>query len=138
MFIDYEPGIHYSQVQMQSGTTGINAIRIYNPIKQGVDQDPEGIFIRQWIPELCDIDQAFIHSPWQAENQMNDYPMPIVDEKIARKAAADQIYGLRKNNASHKEIAQKVISKHGSRKSGLPKTLGKKRAPNNPQRELPL
>ena len=49
LFTDYEPGIHYSQVQMQSGTTGINSIRIYNPIKQGIDQDPDGTFIRQWI-----------------------------------------------------------------------------------------
>jgi len=84
------------------------------------------------------MDQAFIHSPWQAETQMNGYPMPIVDEKLARKAAADQLYGIRKNNAHHKKIAQEIASKHGSRKSGLPKTLGKKRAPNNPQRELPL
>ena len=41
-FTDYDPGIHWPQVQMQSGTTGINAIRIYNPIKQGIDQDPQG------------------------------------------------------------------------------------------------
>ncbi len=42
MFTDYEPGIHWSQVQMQSGTTGINTIRIYNVVKQGYDQDPRG------------------------------------------------------------------------------------------------
>ena len=138
MFIDYEPGIHYSQVQMQSGTTGINAIRIYNPIKQGVDQDPKGIFIRQWIPELCNMDKAFIHFPWRAESQMNGYPTPIVDEKTARKAAADQLYGLRKNNVTHKEAAQKILRKHGSRKSGLQRTVGKKRTSSKAQGELPL
>ncbi|MDC0864720.1 FAD-binding domain-containing protein [Rickettsiaceae bacterium] len=138
LFTDYEPGIHYSQVQMQSGTTGINAIRTYNPIKQGVDQDPEGVFIRHWIPELREMDQEFIHTPWQAASQMNGYPMPIIDEKTARKAAADELYGLRKNNTTHKEVAKKIVSKHGSRKSSLPRTAGKKKIKNVFQGELPL
>ena len=85
LFTDYEPGIHYSQVQMQSGTTGINSIRIYNPIKQGIDQDPDGTFIRQWIPELKQMDTTYIHMPWQAPLALNGYPLPIVDEKVARK-----------------------------------------------------
>ena len=54
-FTDYEPGIHWSQVQMQSGVTGINAIRIYNPVKQGYTQDPHGHFIKKWVPELADV-----------------------------------------------------------------------------------
>ncbi|MEM7617542.1 MAG: deoxyribodipyrimidine photo-lyase [Pseudomonadota bacterium] len=127
MFTDYEPGIHYSQVQMQSGTTGINAIRIYNPIKQAVDQDPDGIFIRHWIPELRDMPQEFIHTPWQSESQMNGYPRPIIDEKTARQAAASKIYGLRKNNSQHKEMSKQIVKKHGSRKSGLPRSTDKAR-----------
>ena len=138
LFTDYEPGIHYSQIQMQSGTTGINAIRIYNPIKQGLDQDPEGVFIRQWIPELRDIDQAFVHTPWLASADTHGYPMPIVDEKIARKAAASQIYGLRKNNAAFRETANQIFTKHGSRKSAPSRRVAKKRAPNKAQGELPL
>ena len=68
-FIDYEPGIHYSQCQMQAGTTGINAIRIYNPIKQGVDQDPQGEFIKEWIPELKECPTKYIHTPWEWDSE---------------------------------------------------------------------
>ncbi|MBE0471635.1 MAG: deoxyribodipyrimidine photo-lyase [Methyloprofundus sp.] len=138
LFTDYEPGIHYSQVQMQSGTTGINAIRIYNPIKQGIDHDPEGSFIRHWIPELRNIDQAYIHTPWQAGSQMNGYPMPIVDEKTTRKAAADKLYSLRKNNAAHREAAQTIVKKHGSRKSVSTRKRRQKQAKTPIQCELPL
>jgi hypothetical protein len=47
---------------------------------------------------------------------MGAYPMPIVDEASARRAAADRLYGLRKNNAAHKAIANKIVTKHASRK----------------------
>ena len=150
LFTDYEPGIHYSQVQMQSGTTGINSIRIYNPTKQATDQDPEGVFIRQWIPELRNVDQEFIHTPWQAVSPMGNYPMPIVAEETARKAAADKFYSLRRNNTEHKEVARRIVKKHGSRKSGLPRTVDRGKvkrkakdsvqdnSKNNTQGELPL
>ncbi|MDZ7924510.1 MAG: FAD-binding domain-containing protein [Marinagarivorans sp.] len=64
-FIDYEPGIHWSQCQMQSGETGINTVRIYSPIKQSYDQDPDGRFIRQWVPELAGLPDGFLHEPWR-------------------------------------------------------------------------
>ena len=66
-FVDYEPGIHWPQVQMQSGTTGINTIRIYNPVKQGYDQDPQGAFVRAWVPELAAAPDALGHEPWRWE-----------------------------------------------------------------------
>ena len=132
LFTDYEPGIHYSQVQMQSGTTGINSIRIYNPIKQGIDQDPDGTFIRQWIPELKQMDTTYIHMPWQAPLALNGYPLPIVDEKVARKKAADCLYGIRKNS-QHRTEAKRIVKKHASRKKPRPK-------PSKPsdQTELPF
>ncbi|MHA7841467.1 MAG: FAD-binding domain-containing protein [Gammaproteobacteria bacterium] len=137
LFTDYEPGIHYSQVQMQSGTTGINSIRIYNPIKQSMDHDPDGQFIRQWIPELAHKSPGSIHTPWIHSSQMNGYPMPIIDEKIARKVAAAKLYELRKN-MEHKAIAAKIVDKHGSRKSGLPKIIKKEKETNSKQGELPF
>jgi len=65
MFTDYEPGIHWSQVQMQSGTTGMNTVRVYNPVKQGQDQDPDGVFTRRWCPELADVPDAHLQEPWR-------------------------------------------------------------------------
>lgn len=114
-FLDYEPGIHYSQCQMQSGTTGINAVRIYNPIKQGKDHDPDGVFIRTWVPELAHLKAPLIHTPWVAPDEAPAYPAPIVDETEARKTAAAHVYNLRKSQ-DHKDHANAVFQKHGSRR----------------------
>ncbi len=109
-FVDYEPGIHYSQCQMQAGRTGINAIRIYNPIKQGTDHDPSGVFVREWLPELNDVPDSGIHHPW-----LYGKKDPIVDEKSARQHAASILYA-KKKGPEFKEAANRVYKKHGSRK----------------------
>jgi len=64
-FLDYEPGTHYPQLQMQSGTTGINAMRCYNVVKQGKDQDLYGTFIRKYVGELGKVGNEYIHEPWR-------------------------------------------------------------------------
>ena len=117
-FTDYEPGIHYNQIQMQSGTTGINTIRIYNPIKQGLDHDSKGIFIKKWVPELFDIPNEYIHTPWDSPIKIKNYPKPIIDEKKTRKLSADKIYSLRKVHG-HRIISKKIFERHGSRKKNL-------------------
>ncbi|NBU78264.1 MAG: deoxyribodipyrimidine photo-lyase/cryptochrome family protein [Sphingomonadaceae bacterium] len=114
-FVDFEPGIHWSQCQMQSGETGINTVRVYSPVKQGHDQDPKGDFIRQWVPELAHIKGALVHEPWRlARTAAPDYPPPIVDHKLATAFAKDQIFQRRKQAEARAE-ADAVFRRHGSR-----------------------
>ena len=117
-FTDYEPGIHWPQVQMQSGVTGINAPRIYNPVKQGYDQDPGGSFTRRWLPELAAVPDAFVHEPWRWEGARHllgrRYPEPVVDLAAATRAARDAIATLRRQPGFAAAQAR-IIDRHASR-----------------------
>jgi deoxyribodipyrimidine photo-lyase len=124
-FIDYEPGIHLAQIQMQSGLTGINSLRIYNPVKQGLDHDPDGAFIRRWVPELAGLDAASIHEPWKCPELLQreagcvvgrDYPLPIVDHQEAIRQARARFSALRQRE-DYWQSARLVMERHGSRKS---------------------
>ncbi len=123
MFTDYEPGIHYPQVQMQSGVTGINALRIYNPVKQHIDQDPKGIFVRRWLPELSRVPLQWLAEPWRmspaAQLQAGcvigrDYPAPVVDHLVAARAARDAVRAVRRMPEAVAE-GRRVFLLHGSR-----------------------
>jgi len=127
LFLDYEPGIHYSQIQMQAGVTGINTVRIYSPIKQVVDQDPKGVFIRRYLPELSHVPDKHLAEPHKMtlmEQTLfecrigTDYPAPIVDHKTQYKIARDRMHGLKKLPAT-REASEKVFQKHGSRKTPM-------------------
>jgi deoxyribodipyrimidine photo-lyase len=133
-FTDYEPGIHWNQIQMQSGTTGINTVRIYNPVKQSQDHDPEGRFIRRWIPELARVPDPALHMPWTLDRAAQaaagcvigrDYPAPVVDHMAAAREARDRVWAVRRGETFHTE-ADRIQATHGSRRSGLP--------PSNPVR----
>ncbi|MCU0881120.1 MAG: deoxyribodipyrimidine photo-lyase [Hyphomonadaceae bacterium] len=129
LFTDYEAGIHWPQVQMQSGVTGINTVRIYNPVKQGHDQDPDGAFVRRWLPELAAVPDAFIQEPWLWPGAGTlAYPPPITDHLAAARAARDAVWGLRKTGAFASE-ARTIQNQHGSRKSGVRGGQNRARAP---------
>jgi deoxyribodipyrimidine photo-lyase len=126
-FVDYEPGIHWMQCQMQAGTTGINTVRLYNPVKQGLDHDPSGIYVRRWVPELAGVPLIHLHTPWTmtaAEQEAAGcvlgvhYPAPIVDHQQAARDARDRVWAVRRG-AGFRARADAIQERHGSRRSGL-------------------
>ena len=124
-FLDYEPGIHWSQLQMQSGTTGINTTRVYNPIKQAQDHDANGLFVRRWLPDLQRVPDEWLFQPWQMPPSVQessgltvgkDIANPVVDLALATREAKNRLYA-RRHDPEVKAAKKEVIEKHASRKN---------------------
>jgi len=119
-FTDFHPGIHYPQFQMQSGVTGINTIRIYNPVKQGLEHDPEGLFIAKWVPEVAHLPKGFKHEPWRLSAMEQafyglhlgkNYPRPIVDLASAARHAREQLHAAKKWPEVQQE-SRRILARH--------------------------
>jgi deoxyribodipyrimidine photo-lyase len=147
-FLDYEPGIHWSQLQMQSGTTGINTTRVYNPIKQAQDHDPHGHFVRRWLPALRRVPDTWLFEPWRmpasvqaacgvrvcADAQAGDahtWPLPVVDLATATREAKARLHGLRAQ-PQVKAAKAAIVERHASRKGMPGRTADGHEAPRPP------
>jgi deoxyribodipyrimidine photo-lyase len=141
-FLDYEPGIHWSQMQMQAGTTGINTTRIYNPIKQARDHDPQGVFVRRWLPYMRKVPDDWLFEPWRMPPSVlsqtgltlgKDLPVPLVDLERATRWAKQRLHERRRQPEVQAGNAE-VIAKHASQRDS--RQAGTKRKPSRSQLSL--
>lgn len=123
LFLDYEPGIHYPQIQWLWGTAGATMPAIIDPTAEARRLDPNGDFIRRWLPELAGVPLTYVHAPWlmPTAHQENagcvigrDYPAPLVEHAAAAQAARQRLsQALRQPEAIRQ--AQAILEQHGSR-----------------------
>ena len=140
--IDADVAINYYQWQMQSGLVGVHANRIYDPTKQVEEKDPDGEFIRKYVPELRSVPDKFIAEPWKMPEKVQEecgvvigrnYPEPVVDyDREARKARklfekkAPEAYASfkddevwRKASLSSRNSREKILEEAGRPQSDL-------------------
>jgi len=89
-----------------SGADAAPYFRVFNPILQGKKFDPDGDYVRRWVPELKQLDSKYIHTPWEADPDTlaaagieldKDYPRPIIDHADGRKRALQAFESFNNN-----------------------------------------
>jgi deoxyribodipyrimidine photo-lyase len=73
-----------------TGTDAQPYFRVFNPVTQGERFDPEGRYVRRYVPELGKIADRFVHRPWEAPAPPRAYPPPIVDHDRQRRVAIER------------------------------------------------
>lgn len=144
-FLDYEPGIHWSQMQMQSGTTGINTTRVYNPIKQAQDQDPQGVFVRRWLPAMRRVPDVWLFEPWRMPPAVQaacgvevgrDIPMPLVELSAATREAKQRLHARRAQPEVRAAKAD-IVRRHASQQTPRSRSM-RQRDLNTPNAQASL
>lgn len=104
LFVDFEPSIHYPQIQMHSGMVASPVLRLYNPVTQARELDPKGDFVRCWVGELREVPDSWIFLPWSMPTSARlryglvdgaDYPLPLVQFEQAHRCVKADIAALR-------------------------------------------
>jgi deoxyribodipyrimidine photo-lyase len=116
LFLDFEPGIHYPQIQMQAGVTGINTIRIYNPMKQALEHDVDALFIKKWVEELRGYEPGYILNLPSKNYDLfsqpeSNYSQPLYNFQERIKKTKDLLWQWKKSNKVKKNNL-KILSKH--------------------------
>jgi deoxyribodipyrimidine photo-lyase len=78
------------------GTDAAPFFRIFNPTSQGRKFDPQGVYVRRWVPELADVEGKAVHEPWRLADPPAGYPEPIVDHATERAASLAAYEELRR------------------------------------------
>lgn len=145
-FLDYEPGIHWSQLQMQSGTTGINTTRVYNPVKQAMDHDPHGRFVRRWLPVMQTVPDGWLFEPWKMPDSLRQQyglhgnqalTQPLCELESATRQAKQRLHAWRKQPEVQAKKAA-IVARHGSRQRLPGKSAQRRQSASQQQLGLEL
>ena len=127
LLTNYEPGVHWNLCQMAAGVTGFADCEIADVHAAGPRLDPEGAFVREWVPELRRVPDAQVHTPWSmsAEQQTEanciigaDYPASVVDFAVAGRDAARRLEAIRSTRGFEDE-ARKLRFRHTERGTAI-------------------
>ncbi len=122
VFRDYDPGIHLSQLQMQAGVVGWNAIRVYNPTKQLMDWDADCRFVQRWLPELQSVTVSRF---CMVKRSPAIRPDRLLHERSRQ--MTDLLYAIRKSPAAN-ALTPAIYKRHGSRRKETSSSRRRKRS----------
>jgi deoxyribodipyrimidine photo-lyase len=89
-----------------TGTDAAPYFRVFNPVGQGRRFDPDGDYVRRWVPELAHLDGAAAHEPWRhPDGYAHGYPQPLVDHAEERRRALDRYAHARSAHQAHRIAA---------------------------------